>query len=98
MVPCTCTAPASTAESAFAKAPLVEDLQPHCERKRGVRGDEIAVPAPPPAAVYGPLPAPPPRLDRGERVRHPAPGVVVGVDAHLHVRELPHRAPDDGLE
>src|SRR5215210_1820696 len=77
---------------------VVYDLQAHLELQIGDGGNEVAVAASLPDTVDRPLQMRRPRLYRHQGIRHPASRVVVGVDADLHVGELPHRARHDSLE
>src|SRR5215211_6341002 len=77
---------------------VIHGFQPHLELQVGDGRDEVAVAAPLPDTVDGPLYVRRPGLYRHQSIRHPTPRVVVGVDAYLHVRELPHGARHDSFE
>src|SRR5215210_4185342 len=77
---------------------LIHDLQAHLELQVGDGRDEVTVAAPLPDTVDGPLYVRRPGFYSHQGIRHPAPRVVVGVDAYLHVGELAHRAPHDRFE
>src|SRR5918998_2845048 len=61
---------------------IIHDLQPHLELQVGDGRDEVAVAAPLPYTVDGPLYVRRPGLYRHQSIRHPTPRVVMGVDAY----------------
>src|SRR5215218_9238063 len=77
---------------------IIHDLQPHLELQVGDGRDEVAVAAPLPDTVDGPLYMRRPGLYSHQGIRHPTTRVVVGVDAYFHVGELPQRARHDRFE
>src|SRR5215210_4092012 len=77
---------------------VIHDFQPHLELQVGDGRDEVAVAAPLSDTVDGPLHVRRPGFYSHQGIRHPTPRVIVGVDAYLHVGELPHRARHDRFE